>query len=314
MTEKELHREFETYLRARRIPFVTSRMDRRSTIGNGKPDYCVTWMNRCRYIELKTSKGRLSPAQVKEIEYIRRSGNTVEIARTLPEAIEAVRNILCEGKPATDAYGACNYPLEGCFKELKRAVAEVPGNGTENNLNAVPVLAEPREPECSGEARRSIQGSNPGVAAAFNPYEMQRTSNRNEAPNEKGQTNAETIPSSGMQDLRKRTKAVSGQRPIEPKISGQMEGEDSRSQGQNPEAEQMRDMRQSGQSGRASPRLHEAAGSNVAVSNVPRRGVQNFYIGDWKGTRYVFAPDLGGNYKMIRKASVIDIDNLPELP
>jgi hypothetical protein len=41
---------------------------------------------------------------------------------------------------------------------------------------------------------------------------------------------------------------------------------------------------------------------------------QNFYIGDWKGTPYVFAPDLDGNYKMIRKASVLDVDNLPKLP
>jgi hypothetical protein len=214
-SEKQFHRDFEKWLRERQIPFVTARMDRRSTIGNGKPDYCVTWMNRCVYVELKTDKGRLSPAQIKEIEYIRRSGNTVEVARGMAEATEAVNNILCEGKPSVGSYGACNYPLEGCFKELKRVIAKVPGNGTKN-LNAASVLAEPREPECSGEARESIQASNSQTAQT---------------------------------------------------------------------------------------ELSDSCG-----------GVQNFYIGDWKGMKYVFAPDQGGDYRMIRKASVIDIDNLPPLP
>jgi hypothetical protein len=207
MTEKEFHRDFEKWLRERRIPFVTARMDRRSTIGNGKPDYCVTWMNRCVYVELKTSKGRLSPAQIKEIEYIRRSGNTVEIARSLPEAIEAIHNILCEGKPATEAYGACNYPLGGCFEELKRAVSEVPGNGTK---------------DLSGSAACAVA--------------------------------TDVCPTSTVKAM--------------PKVD----------------------------SGTCKP------------------PAQNFYIGDWKGTQYVFGPDLDGNYKMIRKASVIDIDNLPKLP
>jgi hypothetical protein len=212
MTEKQFHRDFEKWLRERRIPFVTSRMDRRSTIGNGKPDYCITFMNRCRYVELKTSKGRLSPAQVKEIEYIRRSGNTVEVARSLPEAIEAVHGILCEGKPSVDSYGACNYPLEGCFRELKRAVAEVPGNGTED-----------------------LSAARGGIAAV-------------------------------------------GERKGHLKIKGMPD--------ENPACQNIR--------------------SDLAA--------QNFYIGDWQRTPYVFAPDIDGNYKMNRKASVIDIANLPKLP
>lgn len=38
-----------------------------------------------------------------------------------------------------------------------------------------------------------------------------------------------------------------------------------------------------------------------------------FYIGDWNRVPYVFAPDLDGSYKLIRKASTIDIANLPKL-
>lgn len=130
MRERQIHDAFEVWLRERKIPFVHHRMDRRSGIAKGWPDYSVFWMGRAVMIEVKTIKGRLSPDQLKVIEFIRRSGNTVEIARNVPECVEAVQNILCEGKPNVGHYGGCNYPLEGCFKELKQTVAKVPGNGS----------------------------------------------------------------------------------------------------------------------------------------------------------------------------------------
>jgi hypothetical protein len=208
----DIHVPFKAWLNERRIPYVYHRTDRKSGIQEGHPDFTILWMRRQIMIECKTTAGKLSPKQLERIDFLRRSGNVVEIARSLSECVEAAYMVLCEGKPATEAYGACNYPLEGCFKELKRAVAAVPGNGTEDLSGGV-------------ESRH-----------------------------------ADTRPASP-------TGAQSSQ--------------------------------------------SNEQGSSSGSSAPP---AQNFYIGEWKSTPYVFAPDLDGNYKMIRKASVIDIANLPKLP
>lgn len=111
---------------------------------------------------------------------------------------------------------------------------------------------------------------------------VQQTPNRNEASIEKGQANASTVPSSGMQDLRERAETPSCQQSIESKISGQMEGKDSSPKGQNPEAGEVREVRESDQAGRPSSGLHKATGSNLGVSDVPhqeltsRGGVKSF--------------------------------------
>ena len=201
MTEREIHYDFKKWLREHRIPFVESRMDRKSTIAKAWPDFTVCFMSRVVLIEVKSQIGRLRPDQVKMIEYIKRSGNKVEIARSVRECVEAVKSILCEGKRCTEPAGGCNYPLEECFKELKRAVAAVPVNGTK-------VL--------SGGAESGVSSSDPIITG--------------------------------------------------PKDGG-----------------------------------HRSAS-------------QSFFIGDWQGNAYVFAPDQGGAYRMIRKASVFDVANLPRLP
>jgi hypothetical protein len=197
----DIHLPAIKWLTEARVPYVYHRPDRRSGIHKGHPDFTILWMRKQIMIECKTPSGKLSDDQVKRIDFLRRAGNVVEIVRNLSEFKEAAHQVLCEGKPATEAYGACNYPLEGCFKELKRAVAEVPGNGTGD---------------------------------------------------------------------------LSGDTEIT-KLS-----------------------------------VNLAGNSEAEVRRAPH--AQNFYIGDWKHTPYVFAPDIDGNYVMIRKASVIDIDNLPKLP
>jgi hypothetical protein len=209
----DIHVPFKAWLDAGQIPYIYHRHDRKSGIQTGHPDFTILWMRRQIMIECK-GQGRPSPKQLERIAFLRRMGNVVEIARSFDECVEAAYKVLCEGKPSLGDSVTCNWPLSKCFKELKRAVAEVPGNGTED-LNAVPVLADANE----------------------------------------------------VLGLRK-------------------------------------------------AKADEARESTLIADTVSdsRRRRSNFYIGDWKGTKYVFAPDQGGDYQMIRKASVLDIDNLPPLP
>jgi hypothetical protein len=50
-----------------------------------------------------------------------------------------------------------------------------------------------------------------------------------------------------------------------------------------------------------------------AKASDSRGGVQ-FFIGNWNGNPYVFAPDQSGAYRMIRQASAFDRLTLPKLP
>lgn len=122
---EDIHRPFIAWLTERQIPYIYHRGDRKSGIHSGHPDFTILWMRRQIMIECKTASGKLSDLQVKRIDFLRRNGNVVEIARTLSECVEAVKSILCEGKKASDPGGACNWPLEGCFRELKAAVSKV---------------------------------------------------------------------------------------------------------------------------------------------------------------------------------------------
>lgn len=107
---EDIHRPFISWLQERQIPFVYHRPDRKSGIHSGHPDFTVLWMRRQVMIECKTTSGKLSDLQVKRIDFLRRNGNVVEIARTLSECIEAVQSILCTGEKPSQT-GMCNYPL-----------------------------------------------------------------------------------------------------------------------------------------------------------------------------------------------------------
>jgi hypothetical protein len=216
----DIHVPAIQWLTEAQVPYIYHRPDRRSGIHKGHPDFTILWMRKQIIIECKTPSGKLSQDQVARIDFLRRAGNVVEIVRNLSEFKEAAYKVLCEGEPSAGACGACNYPLEGCFKELKRAVAAVPVPG-----------AAPCPPS--------------GIHATGGPHKK--------------------FPGNGTKD-----------RGVSSMVTG------------------------------GALALSNAEGS---IPSAPP-----FYIGYWQRTPYVFAPDQDGNYKMIRKASVIDIDNLPELP
>jgi hypothetical protein len=236
-----------------RVPYVYHRPDRRSGIHKGHPDFTILWMRKQIMIECKTPSGKLSDDQVKRIDFLRRAGNVVEIARNLSEFKEAAYKVLLEGKPATGVHNAYKYPLGGSFEELKRAVAAVPGNGKEN-----------------------LSGREGGL----------------QPPAQTSQ------PATAQNNLNK----VNVRRRVRNAVPVLAEPEPQSDTGRSPTTGEARE----------SNEVLDKGGRLTSCHS--RGGVPNFYIGDWKGTQYVFAPDLAGNYKMIRKASAIDIDNLPELP
>lgn len=133
MTERGIHEAFIAWLRKLEIPYVYHRADKKSGIQSGWPDFTVLWCSHCVCIEVKTEKGRLSKDQKRVIAFIRKSGNRVEVCRSCEQCVEAVKNILCEN---LQGFGFDN-PLAEVprfreeFRELKRAVAAVPDNGTE---------------------------------------------------------------------------------------------------------------------------------------------------------------------------------------
>lgn len=95
---RDIHEPFVAWLRKLGIPYHRNRPDKRTTAIEGDPDFLVTWMQHCLYIECKVPGKKLSKKQEERIAYIRRAGNKVVIAYSLEECIDACKNILCVGK------------------------------------------------------------------------------------------------------------------------------------------------------------------------------------------------------------------------
>lgn len=127
MTERQIHKGFNKWLREREVPFIESRMDRKSTIAKSWPDYSIFWCGRSVLIEVKTEKGKVRPDQEELHKFIRKSGNTVAVARNVDQCIDAVKSILCDKNDSTGNSVACNWPLGKCYKELKRNNHDWPG-------------------------------------------------------------------------------------------------------------------------------------------------------------------------------------------
>lgn len=91
---KDIHQPFVAWLDKNAIPFHRNRPDKKTTAIKGDPDFLCTLANRCLYIECKVPGGKLSKDQEKRITYLRRAGNTVKIAHSVEECIQAVRTWL----------------------------------------------------------------------------------------------------------------------------------------------------------------------------------------------------------------------------
>jgi len=106
-SEKELHRQFENYLRLVELPFGTARMDRKSTFTEGWPDYTLVIKGRAIFIECKMPGKDLEPEQQRVCALLAAMGAYVRICESLQECIETVKMHLeppsCATSVATQA-------------------------------------------------------------------------------------------------------------------------------------------------------------------------------------------------------------------
>lgn len=103
---KTLHQPFAKWLRQEKIPYISARSDRQSTISLGAHDFTVFLPgNRVLAIEFK-DKGILSADQLRWIEKMKEAGCTVYVIRKIEDAVALVQewraSLLPLSPPATD--------------------------------------------------------------------------------------------------------------------------------------------------------------------------------------------------------------------
>jgi hypothetical protein len=86
MTEKELHGQIVKLLRAHRIPFGNARMDRRSTLAVGYPDFTFPFRGRFVAWEAKVGKNDLTPEQEAFRDMIVAQGGAYRVIRNFEDA------------------------------------------------------------------------------------------------------------------------------------------------------------------------------------------------------------------------------------
>jgi hypothetical protein len=85
--ERELHEMFERWLRLREIPFVHSRMDKRTTIAVGWPDFTALHRGKGLCVEFKADGGTLSDLQKVRLLGLERAGVPYLVTTDAGEAI-----------------------------------------------------------------------------------------------------------------------------------------------------------------------------------------------------------------------------------
>lgn len=112
--------------------------------GAGRPDIVVCANSKFGAIEIKTKKGKLSPAQELWLRAVRRAGGFSFVARSAKEAVEGVRYFLSGGKTDMDIV---DIDVSGLGADGPRGSECVPpagsGGGLDNGLaEAIALLAD----------------------------------------------------------------------------------------------------------------------------------------------------------------------------
>ena len=93
MTEKDLHREIMQLLDAHLIPYARARMDKRSTLAVGYPDFSFPFRGCFVAWEVKVGKNHLTPEQEMYATSIERHGGCYRVIRTLGDAERHLREV-----------------------------------------------------------------------------------------------------------------------------------------------------------------------------------------------------------------------------
>jgi hypothetical protein len=88
--EKELHELVSGHLRSYGFPFVHARMDKKSTIAVGWPDFTVCVHGKFVCFELKTPRGTLSDEQIVYQQQIISGFGDYHVVRSFQEFLDAL--------------------------------------------------------------------------------------------------------------------------------------------------------------------------------------------------------------------------------
>lgn len=100
--EKDIHKNISGWLHIRNVFFIRSRMDKRTTNGNGLPDYVVVLpaliagnLPRCLMVEVKLPKKKLSQDQEDfHANYLNKTGCRVQVVYSLQDFINLITPFL----------------------------------------------------------------------------------------------------------------------------------------------------------------------------------------------------------------------------
>lgn len=104
--ERELHNLFANWLRLNGVPFIHARMDKKSTIRKGWPDFTLLWQGRAVCFEFKLPGQPLDADQIEVRRELTLNGTPVQTVHSVAEAIRAARELTqstetAAGVPAT---------------------------------------------------------------------------------------------------------------------------------------------------------------------------------------------------------------------
>lgn len=97
--ERDMHEKFMQWLNLNEIYYLQSRMDKKSTIRKGQPDFCITHQGYAVHIEFKYGDNIPSEAQITCIGDIMRGGTPVHVCFSVADAIAKTRRAVLDRPP-----------------------------------------------------------------------------------------------------------------------------------------------------------------------------------------------------------------------
>jgi hypothetical protein len=110
MRERELHDQFEAWLKKHRIPYGHDRMDKKTTTKTGEPDFRCYKNGMVAFIEFKIGINKLSAKQVERCNELAEAGCTVKVCYNLESAIAWAEQVLNKVAQPVEALLPCNAP------------------------------------------------------------------------------------------------------------------------------------------------------------------------------------------------------------